>query len=202
LKLDLNSKRLAIFGMPGGGKSNLCAYVLDQYGSKAFIYDPMHEYPLNQAYSVYRPKDRYSIVELTDVLTAAIKRRKYKLVAIDETNRYAPSKPHPLPEILAEINDCCRHEEYGCFTPVWIARRPTQLNQDLTELAHYLIIFNLKGKNDIDMLNDFSRGLGDAVFKLPQYHFVVVDQNRTWKEHKPVRYMALDKVERAPVATN
>jgi len=196
LKLNLESKRLCVFGLPGEGKSNLVGHIVSQYGSRAFVYDTMHEYPTNQASDVYRPTDRYSVPELEKVLTLIIKlarRRNYKLVAIDEANRFAPSKPAPLPKTIGEINDCCRHVEYNNLTPVFIARRPTQLNQDLTELAHFLIIFNLKGKNDIDYLENFATGLGEAVFNLPQYHFVVVDQRRQWTLHKPVPLMPLSK---------
>lgn len=193
MMLDLESKRVCIFGLPGEGKSVLLAHLARTYGRRAFIYDTMHEFPTNQPFDVYRPRNRYSIIELEQVLkavVAAARKRDYKLVAIDEANRFAPSKPHELVPILGEINDCCRHIEYNNFTPVFIARRPTQLNQDLTELAHYLFIFNLKGKNDIDYLEDFSTGLGAAVFNLPRFHFIVVDQRRQWQLYRPIPFHA------------
>lgn len=186
MNLNLKSKRLCIFGLPGEGKSNLLAFIAAKYGSRAFIYDTMHEYPTNQPFDVYRPSDRYSVPELEKILKLVIKKKRYTLVALDEANRFAPSKPAPLPATLAEINDCCRHVEYNNMTPVWIARRPTQLNQDLTELAHYLIIFNLKGKNDIDYLESFAAGLGETTFNLKPYHFVVVNQRREFKVYSPV----------------
>ena len=193
MKLNLESKRVAIFGLPGEGKSNLLCHVLNQYGALGFVYDTMHEYPVNAAYDLYRPRDRYSVAELIRCLKLIVSLKRYKLIAIDEANRFVPSKPHPLPDYIAELNDCCRHPEYGNFTPVYIARRPTQLNQDLTELCHYLILFNLKGKNDIDYLNEFAKGLGDAVFSLKKYHFVIVDQRREWSIHSPVPKANLKK---------
>ena len=192
--LELKNKRLCIFGMPGEGKSNLLCHIAAQFGAHAFIYDTMHEFPTDARYHTYRPAGRYDVDELEKVLKLVIKaarKKDYRLVAIDECNRFAPSKPSPLPDTLAEINDCCRHPEYNGFTPVFVARRPVQLNQDLTELAHYLIIFNLKGKNDIDYLNNFSAGLGDAVFTLPPYHFIIANQRREWEIHKPVPKMEL-----------
>lgn len=190
IKLNLDSKRACIFGMPGEGKSTLLEWMLAKFGARAFVYDTMHEFDRGGSYDIYRPRNRYSVIELEEMLkkvVASARKRNYKLVAIDEANRFAPSKPHELPPILGEINDCCRHPEYNNFTPVFIARRPSQLNQDLTELAHYLFIFNLKGRNDIDYLNDFAKGLGDAVFSLPQYHFIVANQRREWQVCRPIK---------------
>ena len=186
MKIDLSSKRACIFGMPGEGKSNFLCWLAEQYGGKAFLYDTTHEFPTDKAFDVYRPADRYSVPELERILRGAIKLKKYKLMGVDETNRFCPSKPAPLPEYIAELNDMIRHPEYGNVTPVWIARRPTQLNQDLTELAHYLFIFNLKGKNDIDYLEGFAPGLGKAVFSLPQYHFIAVNQRREFQLMRPI----------------
>lgn len=197
MELNLESKRLAIFGLPGEGKSNFLHFLAQQYESGAFIYDTMHEYPTNASFDVYRPRDRYSVPELERVLKVIIKLKRYKLVAIDEANRFCPSKPAPLPQTVAEINDCCRHPEYGNFTPVYIARRPTQLNQDLTELCHYLVLFHLKGKNDIDYLESFAQGLGQAVFTLPPFHFLLVDAKRDWQLCKPVPEMKPDTKSKA-----
>lgn len=190
--LSLESKRACIFGLPGEGKSNLLCHIADRYKAKAFVYDTMHEYPTDKSFDVYRPRERYSVPELEKILRLLKQRRFYKLLAIDEANRFCPSKPSPLPEVVADLNDTGRHPEWGNITPIYIARRPTQLNQDLTELAHYLFIFNLKGKNDIDYLNDFAKGLGDEVFNLPSFHFIIVDQHRTWTVHKPVPLMPLN----------
>ena len=198
MNLDLNSKRLVIFGLPGEGKSNLLCHIARQYGGRAFIYDTMHEYPADN-FDIYRPLDRYSVPELEKILKLIIKRRHYKFVAIDEANRFAPSKPAPLPPVIGEINDCCRHVEYNNLTPCFIARRPVQLNQDLTELAHYVISFNLKGKNDIDYLENFATGLGEVVFNLKQYHFVVINQRREWTIHRPVPLMGMTRGPRPPV---
>lgn len=188
MKLNLKDKRLCIFGFPGQGKTNLLCYLASLYGERAFIYDTMHEYPTDAAFDIYRPADRWSVPTMEKVLNMVVRRRYYRFVAIDEANRFLPSKPRELPQIIGEINDCCRHPEYG-FTPVFVARRPTQLNQDITELAHYLIIFHLKGRNDIDALNNFNAGLGDAVIALPPFHFMVVDERREWHQHKPVPLM-------------
>ena len=40
--------------------------------------------------------------------------------------------------------------------------------------------------NDIQYLNDLSAGLGDTVFSLAPYHFMVLDPARNYQEYDPV----------------
>ncbi|MBA7581104.1 hypothetical protein ES708_23004 [subsurface metagenome] len=109
--------------------------------------------------------------------------KRYSLIVIDEANRFCPPKPAPLPQTVADLNDWRAH--YG-ITAGYISRRPVQLNQDLTELSHYLFIFSLQGKNDIGYLNDLSAGLGDAVSQLSPYYYMVVDPLRHYQVYSPV----------------
>lgn len=180
--LDLNAKGFCIFGLPDSGKSTLASFILNSYGQGAFVYDTLHEYKA-EPYDSYSPNDRYSTGELETVIRAVLKAGRYQLLVIDEANRFCPSKPAPLPQAVADLNDWRAH--YGLAVG-FIARRPVQLNQDLTELSHYLFIFNLKGKNDIAYLNDLAAGLGDMVSTLAPYHFVVVDSLRNYEVFSPV----------------
>jgi len=180
MELDLANKAFGIFGLPDSGKSTLAHYILNQYGDVAFVYDTLHEFP-DSPFDSYVPKGRYDAAELEAVIRVAIKR--YKMIVIDECNRFCPSKPAPLPQAIADLNDWRAH--YG-LSFGFVCRRPVQLNQDLTELAHYLFIFNLKGKNDIQYLNDLADGLGDAVSQLELYHFMVVDPMRNYEVCPPV----------------
>lgn len=180
MELQLENKAFCIFGLPDSGKSTLAHFIIAQYAGQAFVYDTLHEYPgIN--FDTYCPKDRYSAVELDMVIRIAM--RRYKLIIIDECNRFCPSKPAPLPQAVADLNDWRAH--YGASVG-YIARRPVQLNQDLTELAHYLFIFCLKGRNDIQYLNDLTAGLGDSVSELAPYHFIVVDPQRSYQTYSPV----------------
>lgn len=180
--LDLSSKAFCIFGLPDGGKSTLAHYIINQYGDRAFVYDTLNEYP-DAPFDSYTPSDRYDSAELEAVIRAIIAKNQYFMVLIDEANRFCPSKPTPLPQAVADLNDWRAH--YG-LSVGYIARRPVQLNQDLTELAHYLFIFRLRGKNDIQYLNDLANGLGDAVSELPPYHFIMVDSARNYQLFNPV----------------
>lgn len=180
MELDLENKAFCIFGLPDSGKSTLACFILNQYGSQAFVYDTLHEYP-DTPFDSYCPKNRYSAVELD--MTIRIVMQRYKLIVIDETNRFCPPKPAPLPPAVADLNDWRAH--YGA-TVGYICRRPVQLNTDLTELSHYLFIFTLKGKNDTMYLNDLVAGLGDAVNQLELYHFIVVDPARNYQVYDPI----------------
>ncbi len=176
--LDLNNKSACLFGLPDSGKSTLAHYIATQYGEQCFIYDTLNEYP-DTPFDSYPPKHRDNspagIAELDRMLRRAMASRKYRLIIIDEANRYAPSKPAPLPDVLADLNDWRAHYE---LATIYIARRPVQLNQDLTDLAHYLIIFGMTGRLTVDNLNNTATGLGDAVEKLPPYHFIVAPPRR------------------------
>jgi len=180
--IDLVNKSACLFGLPDSGKSTLANFILTQYGASALVYDTLNEFA-DTPYDRYVPIDRNDTAELERVTRAVLKSRRYRIFAIDETNRHCPSKPAPLPQAIADLNDFRAHYRLGT---IYIARRPVQLNQDLTELAHYLFIFSLTGKNDVDYLNNVAQGLGDTVRTLQPYHFVTVYPDRRYKVTNPV----------------
>lgn len=182
MELDLTSKSFCIFGLPDSGKSTLANYILSEYGDQAIVYDTLHEYP-EHPFDSYEPKGTYDQEELEAVARNVMRNKRYKLFVIDEANRFCPSKPAPLPQAIADLNDFRAH--YG-LTVGFICRRPVQLNQDLTELSQYLFIFRLPGRNDLDFLKDTSRGLDEVVMNLEKYHFAIVYPDRTFEVSAPV----------------
>lgn len=181
--INLQGKSGCVFGLRGTGKSTFVNTILHNFGKRAFLYDTVGEAPPNEVYAIYQPHDSNSVSELENIITIVVNSSKYRLIAIDETNRFAPSKPAPLPKKISMLNDQLRHYGLGVL---YIARRPCQLNQDLTELADYLFIFHLKGKSDITYLENISQGLGEAVLNLPLYHFIQVNPDRTYKQLAPI----------------
>lgn len=184
---DIKGKAITILGLKGSGKTVFLKNLLNAI-PKHLIVDPMLEY---QGYRRYIPANRsYSeaavaeIDMVADMLVVPKKGNKAKvdLFAVDEANRYFPSR-HPLPPTIQDINDLQRH--WG-LTSAFIARRPTQINTDIIELSNYVIIYNLAGKNDIQYLNDLSNGLGDAVLQMERYHFMFVDERRQYECLDPV----------------
>lgn len=183
--VNLANKTFAIFGLRGSGKSVMAHHLGTLYGKKALLYDTLNEFPEASKYHKYIPEIRGDTTELSVIAKAVMANRKYKMFIIDEANRYAPSKPHPLPQAIADLNDWHRHFDLSVG---YIARRPVQLNQDLTELAEFLIIFNLKGRADLRFLEDINSGLGDTVVALKPFHFVIVDKNRQYEIYKPIPF--------------
>ena len=200
---DLQGKGIAVFGLRGSGKTVWVKYLLDSV-KKHLIVDPMLEY---QGFRRYVPKFRSfsdaAIDELdmvAELLVVPKKGNKAKvdLFAVDEANRYCPSR-HPLSPTIGDITDFQRHWD---LTTVYIARRPTQLNTDIVELSNWIIVFNLAGKNDQQYLNDLSDGLGDAVLKLPKYHYMFVDESRHYEQMTPVPLVKHGKKTKKEVKIN
>ncbi len=183
--IDLTRKTWAVFGYKGSGKSVLAQYIAASYGASCLYYDTLHDVPGEVLFHSYPPTDRHSITELKNIVSLAQKSKQYKMLIIDEANRFCLPKPTPLPQFIADMNDWCRHPQYN-LSVGYLARRPVQLNTDLTEIADYLFIFQLGGKNDIQYLNDLRAGLGDAVQSLKLYHFVVARQDRHWEVMAPI----------------
>lgn len=187
----MSDKRFAMFGLQGSGKTNLAKHLLRSQPAH-LVFDVKNEYQGLNRYKV-RYRDEKGIPELEAVIDKlVVPTELIKLFVIDEANRYLRPKPIPLPPAVLNLNDFSRRLpptnkalSFGC-----IARRPVQLHTDITELAHYLFIFNLKGNNDIRYLNELVHGLGDVVATLDEYHFVILAPNRTYQIHEPVPLQA------------
>lgn len=186
MKLDLRRKTAAIFGYKEGGKSTLAKTLAASYGEEALYYDTLHEIPKEAPFFAYKPKITSDVGELETIITLVERSKKFRMFFIDEANRFCPPKPKPLPPKVQDLNDWCRHPQYNVGV-VYVARRPVQLNSDLTEICDYLIIFQLGGKNDIDYLNSMARGLGDAVESLNKWEFVIAPNKRSdFKKFNPI----------------
>jgi hypothetical protein len=185
MRVDLKDKRFVILGLQGSGKTVLARDILSQH-SNTFVYDTLDEY---QDFNRYVPKHRSYTPEALREMDRAIqkyvvsRRDKVSLFIIDEANRYCPNR-RLLPNIIGYLNDFNRHLHLSFGV---IARRPAQLNTDLMELAHYLFIFRLVGRNDLDYLSGIVEGLDDAVRNLKPFYYVIVDQNRDFTIAKPVK---------------
>jgi len=183
----LKNKVFVVFGLRGTGKSTFVNHIANSVGVSALVYDTLSESPPSPKYSVYRPHDRYNVGELETVIKMIIpsttKAPFASLFIIEEANRFCPSKPHVLPPIVADLNDQCRHYNMGLG---FVARRPVQLHQDITELADYIVIFRLSGIRDIKYLNDISMGLGDTLKTLKGHDFIIVDPDRSYHVYNAI----------------
>lgn len=180
INVDLTNVTFCILGVKKSGKSTLANIILNDTGRDALYYDTLGETPPSAAFNYYVPRDRYSVAELETIIKKITPPAgadvnqfipPYTMFIIDETNRFCPPKPHPLPPAVADLNDQNRHY---LMSVGYVARRPSQLNSDLIELANYLFIFRLTGKNDLIYLDATVKGLGEAVAGLDNYQFVLV----------------------------
>ncbi|OGN99176.1 MAG: hypothetical protein A2Y89_03090 [Chloroflexi bacterium RBG_13_51_18] len=189
---DLTNKRFVVLGIQGSGKSVLVKYILKSY-KHSIVYDVLREHQGLDRYFVERRQvvkhneDDPAIIELNNFVNqVVIGSGQIRLFVLEEANRYCPPKPTPLPSSILDLNDFNRHDKIAWGA---VARRPSQLNTDLIDLAHYLFLFELPGKHDRDYLSDIIDGLGEAVRDLPPYHFIIVEHNRKFQTHKPIPFL-------------
>lgn len=171
-----------VVGLQGSGKTTLIKHLAGKT-RRHLIYDPLQEY---LGYNRYLPTDRYSVEELDNFILGRVLKWRPRLFVIDEMNKYA--KPHPsrLPKGIADLNDFSRH--YG-LTWGGAFRRPSQVHPDMMELAHFIFAFGLRGRNDRKFFDAHTKGLGDVVANLEEFHFVVIPENGQWFIHNPVPFV-------------
>jgi DNA helicase HerA-like ATPase len=187
IEVDLSNVSFCILGVKASGKSTAANIILSECGESSLYYDTLGESPKSARYNYYIPKDRYSVAELENVIIKITPQSgqsvetftpPYSMFIIDETNRFCPPKPHPLPPKVADLNDQNRHY---LMSVGYVARRPSQLNSDLIELANYLFIFRLTGKNDLIYLDSTVKGLAAAVSNLDKFQFVLVHPDKHYQ---------------------
>ena len=179
--LNLTNKIWCIFGLNGTGKSHLAKFIAKNYN--AVFFDVLNEH--SKEFDSYVPKNKNypEIATEFDYFLTKIQSHKYNMIIVDEASRVFPNM-RPLQPVMRSYIDTFRHTHQSSIG--FICRRPTQLFTDLVELSHYLFIFKMVGKNDIQYLNFISVGLGDTVSQLEKYHFVVVNEDRTFNICKPI----------------
>lgn len=175
--------RRVIVGLQGSGKTVLAKHIIDRYrkqGVSTLVIDYQHEYD-GKGHTAYRVADRVNPTQEVDALlqhtiiepyTARVPRKqRYGHIVFDEAPRYFPNRA-PLPPAMAQINDVGRHIGVAVTC---IARRFSQVNTDIVELAHEIYLFRQSGVNDLKRCNEMSAGLANIVGNLPPHHYAVLD---------------------------
>lgn len=189
------AERVGVVGLPGMGKTVWCQDYAKGYTARhegVLVVDPIESFKIPRA-TIYHVKERTcGTAEVELLLKKACVdphrqeialAKRYRLLILDECSRYYPHG-QPLPEQIGYINDFNRHMDLSL---VWAARRIVQVNVDLAELTHRMIVFSQKGVNDLKRLNDIQAGFGDMVEKLKKHEYVELNVDRELILHKPLK---------------
>lgn len=183
--LSLQGKRFVIVGLQGSGKTIQAKHILSKF-PRHIVVDFLKEYSTND-YKRYVPTVRERGDALKEEMNTffrfvANKKSNFDMCLVDEGNRIAPNKGD-MPPALWDLNDFNRHWDISLG---FIARRPVQLNTDLVELAHYIFIYKLTGKNDKQYLNYLHEGLGDSVEQIQGHQFIFYEAGKGYQLCSPV----------------
>jgi hypothetical protein len=187
MKLNLTKRITSVFGLNLSGKSYFVKNaILTNY--KCLVIDILGEY-IDLKCDVYIPKAKiYPEIakELDEFIKTYIipKANEYDLIIFEECNRIFPNKKEFMPVMRAFL-DTYRHYGHGLGV-VFVARRPAQVNTDIPSLSHNQVNFCNKGVSDIQRMNAESKGLGDMIANLSNHKFVLVKEDRTYKEYNPI----------------
>jgi len=151
-------RRLVILGTQGSGKTTLAKSIIS--GRKHLVYDPLLEYVGFNA----RNSDLPGFIKELSTMGQCI-------VVFEEASRYLGKRNTSVDA----LNYLDAHRHYN-QTVIVVARRPTQLHPDVTELATEMALFYLPGNNDRAILEALAIGLGDAVRGLTRHEFILLDE--------------------------
>lgn len=196
--IDLSKPRIiCVYGYTGSGKTYFTKWLIYQawkHGMRVAVLDYHAEYlDMEQFADVYaiEPQFRNDLETIVEILEGWWHTTKweYDMHVVDEANQYMLST-RTAPFAFRDMKNNHRHVGRSGLgtTVVYVMRRPTQFDTDIIEQAHYWIIFPVRGRNTIRYFNELRDGLGDAMFTLPQYHYLVVNERREWKQFPPLKY--------------
>ena len=169
------NKVTVITGLPGTGKSHLIKSVILPKLAKSkkavVIVDPQMEYTGKGNVFVYRLNTYANAVEEVDALIAFILANKGAIgtLIIDESN--VVFNKMTLSPAAKKLVNTLRHEGVDLIA---IARRPTDINITISELARERYIFKTMGVNDVKRLNEIIDGLGDKAKDLGPHDYLHV----------------------------
>lgn len=189
-RIDIEGQQLVVCGHRGAGKSTWIQNAIRD--APALVYDMNREHEGFARYLPDHRRDEECKAEVDGVISRLVTDAdagvRPGIVVLEEANRYVPNAGS-IPGAVGELVDLGRHYDTAVSDGVavmYVTRRPAQLDADVMELADYLIVYRVRGKNDKKRLNAEAPGLGDKAAQLGEYEWLLVHPDRTITHMAPV----------------
>lgn len=190
--MTVEGQQVVVAGHRGAGKSTWIQHMAESLRSGVLFYDMNREHERFHRYVPDHRRGEEMDAEADGVISRLVvdndPAHRPGAVVLEEANRYVPNRGN-IPDSVGELVDLGRHYETQITDGVavfYVTRRPAQLDPDVMELADYLVIYRVRGKNDVKRLNDEAPGLGDAARELSDYEWLLVRPDRSWVHMAPV----------------
>lgn len=190
--INLQNKTFVVVGLKNTGKSYLIQNSILNSIPDNVVFDINGEYRnCENAKYVYKSNSRqYSqemISEVDNFIEKMVNVKKPQLVIFEEADQIAPNQRLTSSSLL-HLNSTCRHfnKERGIALG-FIVRRPADLSSKIIEIADYIFIFQLSGKNDLNYLDQLKTGLKDIMPQIESNHkFIVLDGARNYEVYNAI----------------
>lgn len=189
--MELLGSHIVVCGMKRQGKSNWLQYVLSEFDAyrNALVYDMNREHDNLARYVPTHRNGEKARTEAGEVVKHFVtdndRGLRPDLLVMEEATRYCPNGGG-TPDPIMEVADLARHLNVGLLA---VCRRLARLDTTLVELADYIVVFALRGKNDRSRLNAESPGAGEAAAELSDYEYLIIGPDRRWTVHEAVPEM-------------
>jgi hypothetical protein len=185
MKINLERKSFAIFGLHESGKTVLAKQICSKFNS--VIFDPIAEFDSN-VFNTYVPKAKeYPEIAMEFERFLDAVKGKFNLIYVSEASRVFPNKRSLKPNARNFI-DTYRHIPYSCAFGL-DCRRPAQLHTDLIETAKFIFVYHMTGVRDLQYMNFINSSIQEIPKTLPEFHFMLINPDRSFVIHKPVNVM-------------
>jgi len=192
MEINLKSKTFVIAGLKNTGKTFLIKNAILNSIPNNVVYDLTGEYKgCKSAKYIYNATNRqYSqelIAEVDNFMEKMVNVKKPELVIFEEADNILPNM-RITSSALLHLNSTCRHfdNERGIAVG-YVTRRLPDLNSKIVEIADYVFLFQLSGKNDLIYLEQLKKGLSEAMPQIEQNHkFIILDGARNFSVHDAI----------------
>lgn len=173
--ISAQNRVTCITGMPGTGKSRLIKNVILPKLTKdkklVVVVDPNKEYRGGKNIFIYRLLNYGHAEEEVETLIQFILKNRGMIgtLIVDESN--VVFNKMVLSPASKKLVNTLRHEQVDLIA---VARRPTDINITISELARERYIFLSMGVNDVKRLNEIIDGLGDKAKSLKGHAYLHV----------------------------